>query len=151
MLFLSCEKIVLPDREIFVFNEVFPDPFEEKHVAFFISLLFPEVIEAKFVTAIFAHEFAHLIDLTRHPNRIKELWEKYKGNVGLIYNEFDQKATEYYRHFKEPVKSWLYELDEVPNKNRILNQVIESDAEVREFKDYIHEFPQYLKSKIKTS
>jgi len=143
-------KVVLPDREIFVFNEVFPDPLEEKHRAFFLSLPFLEAIEAKYVTAIIAHEFAHLIDFARHPNRIKELWEKHKGNAGLVHNELDQKATEYYRRFKEPVKTWLYELDEVPTKNRILNQVIESDAEVREFKDYINEFPQYLKSRIKT-
>ena len=138
-------KVVLPDSEIFVFNEVLPDPLEEKYRGFFPSLPFLEVIEAKFITAILAHELAHLVDFARYPNRIKKLWEKHKGNARLTHQELDQKASEYYKHFKEPVRTWLHELDKETNKTRILNQIIKSGAEIREFKG-IHEFQQYLKS-----
>lgn len=139
-------KVVLPDSEIYVFNEVLPDPMEEKYSGIFPSLPFLEVIEAKFVTAILAHELTHIIDFVRCPNRIKGLWEKHGGNARLTHLELDQKvAEEYYEHFKEPVKTWLHELDEEANKTRILNQIIKSGAKVREFKD-IHEFRQYLKS-----
>ena len=139
-------KVVLPDSEIFVFNEVLPDPYEEKYQAFFPSLPFLEIIEAKFITANFAHELAHFIDFFINPNRVKELWEKNRGNVRLTYQELDQKVSEEYsKNFKEPVRTWLYELDEKSNKTRILDQIIRSEAEIREFNG-IHEFEQYLKS-----
>lgn len=138
-------KIVLPDSEIFVFNEVLRDPLENKYRAFFPSLPFLEVIESKFITAIFAHELAHLIDFARCPNRTKELWEKHRGNARLTHRELDQKAEECYKHFKEPVRTWLHELDEESNKNSILNQILKNGAEIRDFKG-IYEFQQFLKS-----
>jgi len=139
-------KVVLKEAEIFIFNEVYIDPLEEKYWAFFLSLPFLEVVDKKFVSAILAHELAHLIDFAQHPSRIAESWEKHRGSVRLTHQELDQNAREYYRHFKEPVKTWLYELD--AESNKIMEQVIKSGAEVREFKDYIQEFPQYLKSII---
>jgi len=139
-------KVILPDRWIFVFNEVLPDPLEEKYKAFFPSLPFLEVIEPKFVIANFAHELAHVIDFAVKPNRIEELWKKHKGNARLVHEELEQKISEeYYGRFKEPAKTWLYELDEESNKNRVLNQINESGAEVREFRG-IYAFGQFLKS-----
>jgi len=138
-------KVVLPDREIFVFNEVLPDPFDREHNAFILSLPFLEIIQEKFVTANFAHEFAHLIDFTEHQTRIGELRKKHKDNAGLIYTELEQKIAEYYERFKEPVRTWLHELDEESNKTRIYNQIIESGVEIREFHG-IYEFSEYLKT-----
>jgi len=138
-------KVVLPDSEIFVFNEVLPDPHEEKYKAFFLSLPFLEVIESKFITANLAHELAHLIDFSVNPNRTKEIWIKNKGDARLAHQEVDQKASEYYRYFKEPVRTWLNELDKKSNKNRILDQILRSRAEIREFRG-IYEFQQYLRS-----
>lgn len=138
-------KVVLPDSKIFVFNEVLPDASEKKRYAIFPSLPFLEVIESKFITAIFAHELCHIIDFARYPNRTKELWKKHKGNARLTHRELDNKAEEYYKHFKEPVRTWLHELDEESNKNSTLNQILKSGAEVRDFKG-IYEFQQFLKS-----
>jgi hypothetical protein len=138
-------RVVLPDGEVFVFNEVLPDPYEAKYRAFFSSLPFLEIIEAKFITAIFAHELAHLMDFSINPNRDKELWEKNRGDARLTHQDIDQKASEYYKHFREPAKAWLYELDEQSNKIKIFEQVKKSNAEIREFKG-IHEFPQYIES-----
>ena len=138
-------KVVLPDTNIFVFNEVLPDPLESRYSAFFPSLLFLEIIESKFITAIFAHELAHLIDFERCPNRTQEVWEKHRGNARLAHQELDQKAEECYKYFKEPVKTWLNELDQKSNKNSILNQILKSDGEIREFKG-INKFSQFLKS-----
>ena len=105
---------------------------------------FLELIESKFITANLAHELAHLIDFARCPNRTEALWKKHKGNARLTHRELEQKAEEYYKYFKEPVRTWLYELDEESNKNMILNQILRTNADVKEFNG-IYEFQQFLK------
>lgn len=137
-------KVVLKDRHIYVFNEILEDPLDKRYYAIFPSQSFLEIIEPKFITAILAHELAHIIDYMKFPNRVKELWKEYNGNAGLVHQELDQTiAVTYYPLFKEPVRTWLNELDEKSNKDAILDRIIKSKAEIREFKG-IFEFSHYL-------
>lgn len=136
-------EVVLNNKGIYVFNEAMPDPLEERHWAIFPSLQFLEIIEEKFVTACFAHELAHILDFTKNPNIFEELRKKHKNNLLDIGQELELRAREEYEKFREPVKSWLYELDEGKERNR--NKIIESCPEIRKFKDF-NEFQKYLKS-----
>lgn len=136
------QRIVSEGKQKFVWNALGSDPWEPTKLAIFPSLPFLERVSQKHIVTSLAHELAHLLDATRTPSLHKR---KKKDSIRKIDIEMEKRARTMFQHFKEPLRSWLLEMEATPRDPDFV-KTITFNAFYQTFTSY-DQFDRYLKSK----